>query len=113
MPNQKWIVENVNPYYDLLIEGEKRGRHIFWANFPIPQMDKIDITGKMNFESKVQPLLDFHKIENFDYKGDQRKLKILRNLVDYEVGRTIFEAALNIPKKKAIGSLFDEQFLEL
>ena len=30
LPNQKWLVENVNPYYDLLIEGEKRGRHIFW-----------------------------------------------------------------------------------
>ena len=115
MPNQKWIVENVNPYYDLLIEGEKRGRHIFWANFPIPQMDKIDITGKMNFESKVQPLLDFHKIENFDYKGDQRKLKILRNLVDYEVGKTILETALGIinkPKNK-MESLFDESFTEI
>jgi len=112
LPNQKWLVENVNPYYDLLIEGEKRGRHIFWANFPIPQMDKIDITGKMNFESKVQPLLDFHKIDKFDYKGEQRKLKILRNLVDYEVGKIIFETALGIinrPKRK-MESLFDEKF---
>ena len=66
----------------------------------------------MNFESKVKPLLDFHKIDKFDYKGEQRKLKILRNLVDYEVGKTIFETALGIinrPKRK-MESLFDEKF---
>ena len=107
--NQKWVVENVNPYYDLLINGEKRGRHIFWANFNIPKIEKEDVTGKLNFISQVQPLLDFHKIEKFDYKGEQKRLKVLRNLVDYEVGLLIFNTArgiLNNSKQKQV-SLFD------
>ena len=29
----KWVVENVIPFYDLLIEGYKRHRHIYWTNF--------------------------------------------------------------------------------
>lgn len=109
----KWLVENVNPYYDLLINGTKIGRHIFWSNFKLPTIEKKDVTGTMNFQSRYKPLLEFHKIENFDYKGEQNKLKILRNLVDYEVGKSILEAALNIAPKKVIGSLFDENYTEL
>ena len=51
---------------------------------------------KMNFKSQYKPLLEFHKIEKFDYNGEQNKLKILRNLVDYEVGKTILATAFNI-----------------
>lgn len=69
---------------------------MFWSNFKLPIIDKKDITGKMNFESKYQPLKDFHQITNFDYKGKQIKLKILRNLVDYEAGKTILQTALKI-----------------
>ena len=29
----KRVVENVKPYYDLLIPGQLRWRHIFWSNF--------------------------------------------------------------------------------
>lgn len=36
-----------------------------------------------------------------------------RNLVDYEAGRTILEAALNVAPKRVIGSLFDENYTEL
>ena len=38
---------------------------------------------------------------------------ILRNLVDYEAGRTILETALKITPKRVIPSLFDEEFTEL
>lgn len=100
--NQKWVVENVNGYYEPLIKSEKRGRHLFWSNFKIPVINKKDKTGKMNWESKYEPLKEYHRIEKFDYKGNQNKLKILRNLVDYEVGKTIFENALGIIKKSNI-----------
>ena len=113
LPNQKWVVENVNGYYEPLITATKIGRHLFWSNFKLPAIEKKDVTGKMNFESKYQPLKDFHNITNFDYKGKQNKLKILRNLVDYEVGRTILETALNVAPKRVIGSLFDENYTEL
>jgi len=108
LENQKWVVENVNGYYEPLIPAEKRGRHLFWSNFKLPNIDKKDVTGKMNFDSKYEPLKKFHKIESFDYKGEQNKLKILRNLVDYEVGLAIFNTAFNIinENKNVQGDLF-------
>jgi DNA (cytosine-5)-methyltransferase 1 len=99
LENQKWVIENVDGYYEPLIHPKKLGRHFFWSNFTLPNYDKKDVTGKMNFESRYKPLLKYHNIENFDYNGEQNKLKILRNLVDYELGLTIFNTAIGIIKK--------------
>ena len=30
-----WVAENVRPYYDMLVPGVERGRHLFWSNFTI------------------------------------------------------------------------------
>jgi DNA (cytosine-5)-methyltransferase 1 len=105
LDNQKWVVENVNGYYEPLIKAEKRGRHLFWANFKLPVIDKKDTTGIMNWESKYEPLKEHHAITNFDYKGEQNRLKILRNLVDYEVGKTILETALGIIRKSNVNQM--------
>ena len=115
LPKQKWVVENVDGYYEPLIPATKIGRHLFWSNFKLPVIDKKDKTGIMNWESKYQPLKDFHKIEKFDYRGEQNKLKILRNLVDYEIGNEIFRTAMGVIQqpKKIIPSLFDEHFTEI
>jgi DNA (cytosine-5)-methyltransferase 1 len=99
LENQKYVIENVNGYYEPLIPAQKIGRHLFWSNFKISIPNKLDVTGKMNWESKYKPLKDFHKIDNFDYNGTQNKLKILRNLVDYEVGKAIFDVARGIIAK--------------
>ena len=32
----KYCVENVIPYYDCLIPGKQRGRHLYWTNFRLP-----------------------------------------------------------------------------
>ena len=32
----KYVVENVIPYYEPLIQANKRGRHLYWTNFNIP-----------------------------------------------------------------------------
>ena len=102
---QKWVIENVNSYYQPLIPAQKMGRHLFWANFKIPFFSKKDKTGLLNWESKRQPLMDFHKIDVFDYNGEQSKLKILRNLVDYEVGAAIFSTAFGTFKQKTNNQL--------
>jgi DNA (cytosine-5)-methyltransferase 1 len=109
LKNQKWVVENVNGYYEPLVPATKRGRHLFWANFNLPVIDKKDNTGIMNWESKFEPLKQHHDITNFDYKGEQSRLKILRNLVDYEVGKTIFATAMGVILKSQNNqlSLFD------
>jgi DNA (cytosine-5)-methyltransferase 1 len=94
--NQKWVVENVNGYYEPLISAIKRGRHLFWSNFNLPKIEKKDNTAAMNWESKFEPLLKFHDLKTFDYNGEQSRLKILRNLVDYEVGKLILQSAYNV-----------------
>lgn len=98
-PDINWICENVNGYYEPLIPARKQGRHLFWSNFELPIIKEKDITGLMNFKSEYKPLIEFHELSNFNYNGDQNKLKILRNLVDFRVGKAILERALNVQKQ--------------
>ena len=91
----KYCVENVIPYYEPLIPGKIRGRHIYWCNFLLPNTLN-DRKAKNFIHSKSSLLEDFHEIDLSSYKGDQRKDKIARNLVDYEAGKTILATAFNI-----------------
>lgn len=96
----KWVVENVNPYYEPLMTPQKRERHLYWANFKIPtEISKRNDTALVQ-ASRMQDLCDFHDYDFRQYKGEQRLLKIARNLVDYEAGRTIFETAIGVIRKK-------------
>lgn len=92
----KYVVENVIPYYKPLIEGIKRGRHLFWTNFRLPS-----ILSKREFRTsrgkdEFKRLSEFHEYDFNNYTGSQSKKKIARNLVDYEAGKTIFQTALGI-----------------
>lgn len=94
----KYCIENVIPYYELLIPGKKRGRHIYWTNFNLPiDLKERDFT--MGGINEVKRLCDFHEYDFYQYKGEQRIDKIARNLVDYEAGRTILETAIGIHKQ--------------
>ena len=95
----KYCIENVIPYYEPLINAKKRGRHLYWTNFNLPQ-DLGDRKADNFIYSKVCDLSKFHDYDFTKYKGNQRIDKISRNLVDYEAGRTIFEIALGIMNKK-------------
>lgn len=88
----KYCVENVIPYYEPLIPAKKRGRHLYWTNFNLPN-DLGDRRAENFIHSKTNGLELFHKIDLSTYKGKQRKDKIARNLVDYEAGKTIFDVA--------------------
>jgi DNA (cytosine-5)-methyltransferase 1 len=96
----KYVVENVIPYYDPLIKANKRGRHLYWCNFKLPNdlgERKLQIcAGK----DELKRLCEFHDYDFRQYTGNQPVHKIGRNLVDYEVGKTIFETALNITRAK-------------
>jgi DNA (cytosine-5)-methyltransferase 1 len=94
----KYCVENVIPYYEPLVPAQKRGRHLYWTNFTLPNI-LSDRVGKLGGREEVKRLCEFHDIDLTTYKGTQRKDKIARNLVDYEAGRTIFETALEIIRK--------------
>jgi DNA (cytosine-5)-methyltransferase 1 len=95
----KYCVENVIPYYEPLIQAQKRGRHLYWTNFNLP--NNLNERNANNFiHSKVSELSKFHDYDFTKYKGMQRTDKIARNLVDDEAGRTIFETVLGIIRKK-------------
>jgi DNA (cytosine-5)-methyltransferase 1 len=56
----------------------------------------------MESKDEVSKWCAFHDFDFYQYKGNQSVNKIARNLVDYEAGRTIFETALGIIRKKDV-----------
>ena len=96
----KYVVENVIPYYEPLIPAKKRGRHLYWTNFNLPNNLNERQSSIMEGKDEVSKWCAFHEFDFYKYKGNQRTDKIARNLVDYEAGRTIFETALNIQRKE-------------
>jgi len=98
----KYVVENVIPYYEPLIPAKKRGRHLYWTNFNLPSNLNNRKGGIMEGKDEVSKWCEFHEYDFNKYKGSQRRDKIARNLVDYNVGRTIFETFLGISKKKNV-----------
>ena len=96
----KFVVENVIPYYEPLIPALKRGRHLYWTNFNLPN-DVKDRRFKISQEkNELESLCKFHDYDFNKYKGNQSIVKMARNLVDYEASRTIFETYLGITKKQ-------------
>src|SRR5574344_1742345 len=43
LDSQKWVVENVNGYYEPLIPAKVQGRHLFWSNFELPIITEKDV----------------------------------------------------------------------
>lgn len=85
----KWIVENVKPYYTPLIPANAEiHRHLFWSNFFIPSRkfkeERIhsDITGSSTVYG--------FNLTKYEIKD---KRKILRNMVNPEVGKFILDLA--------------------
>lgn len=101
----KYVVENVIPYYEPLIPCNKRGRHLYWTNFNLPN-DLGDRRFNISrTENELKELCKFHDIDLTKYKGAQNKVKIGRNLVDYEAGKTILETAVGIIKKQNVNQI--------
>ena len=98
----KWVVENVIPYYTPLIPAQKRGRHLYWANFTLPQNLSNRTIQISAGDDEVSRLCEFHDYDFRKYKGEQRIDKVARNLVDYEAGLTIFLCAVGAFKSNSI-----------
>lgn len=101
----KFVVENVNPYYEPLIKAQKLGRHLFWSNFYIEPINIDYQIGTMNRsaskesqrkaiirEAQIPGLIDLHGLKDFKCKN---KRQVLRNCVLPEVGKHIFDCMLN------------------
>lgn len=105
----KYVVENVIPYYEPLIPSKKRGRHLYWTNFNLPNDLGERKSSIMEGKDEVNKWCEFHDYDFKKYKGKQRVDKIARNLVDYEAGLTIFNTARGIITRanQEVPQLFD------
>ena len=101
----KWVVENVIPYYEPLISAQKRGRHLYWTNFVLPQNLEDRRFAISSAKQELKGLCKFHEYDFFKYKGEQKMLKVARNLVDYEAGLAIFNIARGILQAKKTNQL--------
>ena len=99
----KYVVENVIPFYTPLIPALARNRHLYWTNFNLPKI----ISNRKNpsighIKNEVQAFSEFHDFDFTKYKGKQSRVKMARNLVDYEAGKTILDTVLGIRRKENI-----------
>lgn len=101
----KWVVENVEPYYNLKFDGVEpyhNERHYFWSNFKIPNNPKKNSFNICNMRKSTRELAnanlkDLQKLHGFDlsnYKFNDT-VKILRNCVNPRLGLKVFECAFN------------------
>ena len=98
----KYVVENVIPYYQPLLNPKKRGRHLYWTNFNLPN-DLGDRRFPLSSgKNEVDGLCKFHDYNFRQYKGKQPINKIARNLVDYEAGKTILDTVMGIKRKQNV-----------
>jgi len=101
----KWVVENVKPYYEPLIKPQKVGRHSFWSNFPILNIEIDYQIGTMNRqaskekqrkaiirEAQIPELITLHGLKDFKLKN---KRQVLRNCVLPKLGLHILNCALD------------------
>ena len=98
----KYCVENVIPYYDPLIPAQKRGRHLYWTNFNLPNNLNERKSPEMKGKGSIERFSKFHNFDFYKYKGKQHRGKMSRNLVDYEAGKVIFQSMLGITKEENI-----------
>lgn len=88
---KNWVVENVKPYYELLIPYQiKIHRHLFWSNFWIAPFNNISKSKKNTIRSgDIKGYSDFLDIslDNFNITN---KRQILRNCVHPKIGEHIF-----------------------
>ncbi len=86
----KWVIENVKPYYKVLIEAQECGRHLFWSNFPIQEQKHKT----MFFPKDSLPTLQkIYGVDLSNLKVNIDKRVVLRNMVNPELGLHVFDMA--------------------
>ncbi len=93
----KYVVENVEPYYKPLIRPYISGRHYFWSNFII---SNVNIRSPKNYirEMKREDLQQYHGVDISKYKIKDKDT-ILRNCVHPKLGLHIFKEAFKVEQK--------------
>lgn len=86
----KWVVENVDSYYDPLIVPQIIDRHYFWSNFYISRTD----TGRaFNVVKSEHEVLSAGLDIDITFMPRKYRRQVLRNAVDPKLGLHILNAA--------------------
>lgn len=97
----KWVVENVEPYYEPLIRPNFAGRHCFWANFIVPHVDIKTPKALTNMTRQdLMDWLNIHFEKNIYIKPNHCERQVLRNCVHPKLGLHVFMCATK--EKQAI-----------
>jgi len=89
-----YCVENVEPYYEPLIEPQESHRHYFWSNFDIPTVDLPSSDIRVGDVQKLQNLYGYN-LDEYQFSDDYPKDKVLKNCVHPELGKRILESAID------------------
>ncbi|MHA2019030.1 MAG: DNA cytosine methyltransferase [Promethearchaeota archaeon] len=85
----KWVVENVKPYYQPLIQPTRKlGRHLIWSNFEFEEKN-FDDNKSHNERGYIKD--SWFDLSNFKLK--HRKDQIIRNCVNPEIAKFLLEQA--------------------
>ena len=84
-----WLIENVVPYYEPMLQPQKRNRHLYWANFELPELTKQNDNIRGN---QIPDLEQLHGFDLSNYKLPNKR-QVLRNCVNPETGLEILNAA--------------------
>jgi DNA (cytosine-5)-methyltransferase 1 len=98
-----YVVENVIPYYNPLIEPTaKIGRHLFWSNFKIDEEFKAKqpknfiMLGTVKGSEQLKDWLGINYEGNIYYNGNHDPCQVLRNCVHPLMGQHVFNCLLNL-----------------
>jgi DNA (cytosine-5)-methyltransferase 1 len=94
-----WLVENVVPYYPPMLDPVKRNRHLYWANFEIPELPKV--VENLRSKNKISEMEELHGYDLSAYKLPNKR-QILRNCVAPETGLQLLNVVEGEHKKREI-----------
>jgi len=103
----KWVVENVKPYYPMLIPGKEIERHLFWSNFRLSTFKVSKPIRKNIIDTSFDELVDWLGFprEVFEksiyFPGSHDRTQVVRNCVHPEIGLHIFNCAQGIMNYKS------------
>ena len=87
-----WVVENVKPYYEPLVRPTADlQRHLFWANFDIPQRE---FTNDKIRTAQIPDLEALHGYDLSSYKLTNKR-QVLRNCVHPDLGLHVYKSMVS------------------
>lgn len=94
-----WVVENVAPYYEPLIRGQRIGRHMFWSNkiliaSEIPQLKGFIDADSPEDIARMQEWLDIKWNKPLYLSGNHSPGQVYRNCVHPKLGLEVLQSLL-------------------